>query len=340
MACRPRRRELACRPRRRELACRPRRRELACRPSAGVGSPTEAAGVGLPTEAAGVGSPTEAAGVGLPTEADAASLGLDLLQGEETGTGLALAVSAEVALPDPLVVLGLREVYGALGEDGFMAAGAATQVLEWVATHRYCGRCATPTERVPDERCMRCPSCGLLRIRGLRRRSSSWSGGGKKRSLRAGRGSRCLFSARSRASWRSARRWSRRCRARSVRRWDRGRGRSLLREPTLAFPAFAHGRFHGAMGERGHSLRRRARSSRPAGTARRASGNSAAPEYRPPAHRRLAQERGDWFELIECAACAPSLPSLLWPRRFRWRPPQVRRTRTPGLGAIRRCTSM
>src|SRR6185436_16767524 len=29
-------------------------------------------------------------------------------------------------------------------------------------THRFCGRCGAPTEPVPDERCMRCPACGLM----------------------------------------------------------------------------------------------------------------------------------------------------------------------------------
>lgn len=104
----------------------------------------------------------EAAGIVLPTEADVAALGLDLSKGEETGIGTALAVPNDVVLTEPLALIGLREAYGALGESGFMAAGIATQVLEWATTHRYCGRCATPTERLPDERCMRCPSCALL----------------------------------------------------------------------------------------------------------------------------------------------------------------------------------
>jgi NAD+ diphosphatase len=104
----------------------------------------------------------EAAAVTLPTEADVVALGLDASKAEETGNGPALSVSGDVILSEPLVLMGLREAYGALGESGFMAAGIATQVLEWATTHRYCGRCATPTERLPAERCMRCPACGLL----------------------------------------------------------------------------------------------------------------------------------------------------------------------------------
>ncbi len=104
----------------------------------------------------------EGSAVSLPTEADAAALGLDLGRAEETTGGRALSVPADLSLPEPFVTLGLRETFGALGEEGFLAAGIATQIIEWTATSRYCGRCATPTERVAGERCMRCPACNLL----------------------------------------------------------------------------------------------------------------------------------------------------------------------------------
>ena len=41
-------------------------------------------------------------------------------------------------------------------------AGRAVQLTEWDRTHRFCGRCATPTEPAPGERARRCPACGLL----------------------------------------------------------------------------------------------------------------------------------------------------------------------------------
>jgi NAD+ diphosphatase len=104
----------------------------------------------------------EAVGSGaLPTDEDVAALGLDAAAAEETGTGRALAVGTAVALPERLVVLGLREVFSAHGEELFLQAGVATQILDWAATSRYCGRCAARTERLPGERCMRCPECGL-----------------------------------------------------------------------------------------------------------------------------------------------------------------------------------
>jgi len=100
-------------------------------------------------------------GAVLPDDNDVLTLGLNPATREETGAGAALTVPADLALAEPFAVVSLRETYGLLGEAAFRAAGTATQLLAWAATHRYCGRCATPTERVPGERCMRCPSCGL-----------------------------------------------------------------------------------------------------------------------------------------------------------------------------------
>jgi NAD+ diphosphatase len=41
-------------------------------------------------------------------------------------------------------------------------AGRAVQLVEWQRTHRFCGRCATPTDEVPGERARKCPACGLM----------------------------------------------------------------------------------------------------------------------------------------------------------------------------------
>jgi len=53
-------------------------------------------------------------------------------------------------------------LWSAVGEVRWAVAGRAVQLLEWADTHRFCGRCATPTEPAPHERAMRCPSCGLV----------------------------------------------------------------------------------------------------------------------------------------------------------------------------------
>ena len=48
------------------------------------------------------------------------------------------------------------------GDERWMAAGRAVQIVEWERTHRFCGRCGIPTEPVSGERAMRCPQCRLL----------------------------------------------------------------------------------------------------------------------------------------------------------------------------------
>jgi NAD+ diphosphatase len=56
----------------------------------------------------------------------------------------------------------VRAIFTLAGPEIFALAGRATQLLDWQANHRYCGRCGTPTEIVADEPAMRCPACGLL----------------------------------------------------------------------------------------------------------------------------------------------------------------------------------
>jgi NAD+ diphosphatase len=56
----------------------------------------------------------------------------------------------------------LMALFGSVDDATWLAAGRALQLVEWARTHRYCGRCATPTEDSPGERARRCPSCGLL----------------------------------------------------------------------------------------------------------------------------------------------------------------------------------
>jgi NAD+ diphosphatase len=58
--------------------------------------------------------------------------------------------------------IGLRAVYTELGEELFWLAGRAAQLIAWNETHRFCGRCGVPTERLTTERATRCPRCGLL----------------------------------------------------------------------------------------------------------------------------------------------------------------------------------
>lgn len=63
--------------------------------------------------------------------------------------------------PDPLWWQPLRALGGAWSTEEWTLAGRAVQLVEWARTNRFCGRCATPMERAPSERAMRCPTCGL-----------------------------------------------------------------------------------------------------------------------------------------------------------------------------------
>ncbi len=56
----------------------------------------------------------------------------------------------------------LMGLYGRVDDVRWTLAGRAVQLVEWARTHRFCGRCGTPTEMAPGERALRCPSCGLL----------------------------------------------------------------------------------------------------------------------------------------------------------------------------------
>lgn len=57
---------------------------------------------------------------------------------------------------------GLRSLFGALDEETLAVAGRAGQIAEWARTHRFCGACAAPMERVAGERCFKCTSCPMV----------------------------------------------------------------------------------------------------------------------------------------------------------------------------------
>lgn len=56
----------------------------------------------------------------------------------------------------------LRAIFQLAGPDTFALAGRATQLLDWQANHRFCGKCGTPTTMKTGELAMLCPACGLL----------------------------------------------------------------------------------------------------------------------------------------------------------------------------------
>lgn len=58
--------------------------------------------------------------------------------------------------------LDLYSLFGRATQAEWAVAGRAVQLAEWARTHRFCGRCATPTELSTNDRSMKCPACGLL----------------------------------------------------------------------------------------------------------------------------------------------------------------------------------
>lgn len=59
-------------------------------------------------------------------------------------------------------VVELMALHASVPAERWLLAARAVQLAAWADTHRYCGRCATPTEPAPGELAMRCPACGLL----------------------------------------------------------------------------------------------------------------------------------------------------------------------------------
>ena len=107
------------------------------------------------------------ADLALPDAGLLAALGLQaqqfhpvgLLQGRYCRT--AWMAQAE-ALPAGWAWRKLRSLFAVMGEDGLSIAGRAFQIAEWARTHSFCGACASPTEQVAGERCVKCPACGMV----------------------------------------------------------------------------------------------------------------------------------------------------------------------------------
>jgi NAD+ diphosphatase len=74
----------------------------------------------------------------------------------------ALGLSDEAAAPDGYFFTGLRALFLRLPDVTLALAARAFQVVEWDRTHRYCGRCGTPTRDKDGERAKQCPACGYV----------------------------------------------------------------------------------------------------------------------------------------------------------------------------------
>ena len=103
----------------------------------------------------------------LPGEDDIRALGLSRDDAYLFGTvdgapAFAVSVPDGAALAPGFSMLSLRALVDAFDEGTFAIAGQASHVLDWATTSRFCGRCGSETARVPDEWCMRCPTCAHM----------------------------------------------------------------------------------------------------------------------------------------------------------------------------------
>lgn len=56
----------------------------------------------------------------------------------------------------------LRKLYGRIPDEHWQIAGRAAQIVEFERTHRYCGRCASPTSTNASDRAKVCGKCGHM----------------------------------------------------------------------------------------------------------------------------------------------------------------------------------
>ena len=102
----------------------------------------------------------------LPTLSDVIAMGIDGARhylGRYQGIDcIALRVAADVAEPEGWQWRGLRSLFLQIPDPLLALAGRSSQVIEWDRSHRYCGRCGTPTLDKPDERAKQCPACGYV----------------------------------------------------------------------------------------------------------------------------------------------------------------------------------
>ena len=75
---------------------------------------------------------------------------------------IAILLPDDAAAPAHHAFSGLRSLFPRLPEPLLAVAARAFQVVEWERTHRYCGRCGSPTRDRDDERAKQCPVCGYV----------------------------------------------------------------------------------------------------------------------------------------------------------------------------------
>jgi NAD+ diphosphatase len=94
----------------------------------------------------------------VPTGVAAGSIFLGELDGEPC---FARSLAKGDAPPQGTEPVPLRQLFGAISEEQFALAGRALGLTTWDRDHRFCGRCAAPTDRSAIERVRTCTACGL-----------------------------------------------------------------------------------------------------------------------------------------------------------------------------------
>lgn len=75
---------------------------------------------------------------------------------------VAIALEGVDSPPPGFEMAGLRSFFFRLPDRLLAIAARAFQVADFDRSHRYCGRCGTPTQAREGERARECPSCGLV----------------------------------------------------------------------------------------------------------------------------------------------------------------------------------
>ncbi len=94
-----------------------------------------------------------------PTRAELSAAGVDVAAAHDLRGATAIAIDRDVPGYE---ARGVRSLFSVLDPADLAAAGSAMHVVRWAETSRFCGRCGTPAERVPNERAMKCPKCALV----------------------------------------------------------------------------------------------------------------------------------------------------------------------------------
>ncbi|MEO8676186.1 MAG: NAD(+) diphosphatase [Casimicrobiaceae bacterium] len=75
---------------------------------------------------------------------------------------IAVGLPDSAAEPPGWRYAGLRSLFFVLPDALLALAARSCQIVEWDATHRFCGRCGTATLDKSGERAKECPACGLV----------------------------------------------------------------------------------------------------------------------------------------------------------------------------------